>query len=147
MAVTSNRGWPLPDGTSTPDVPYWMQQLGQAIDDDLADSGWVNISVAAGVAGQAGAPPQVRKIGDQVFARWGWANTGLTTANTETVVGTVPSGFRPPRTCYLNIVGSTGNQYAMCVVASGTGVVSMRVGDAPSDYYLFPGELNGWFLT
>jgi hypothetical protein len=121
-----------------------MDQLGQAIDDDLADSGWVNIAIAAGKVGQNDLPPQVRKIGTQVFARWGWDPTGLTTPNSETAVGTVPSGYRPARTTYVNMVGSTGNQYAMAVINT-AGLVSIRVGNDALDYYLFPGEAAGWF--
>ena len=145
MATTTSRGWPLPDGSSVPDVPYWVGALGQAIDDDLADSGWVNISVASGKAGQAGQPPQVRKIGDQVFVRWGWDATGIP-VNTETVVGTVPAGYRPARTTYVNIVGSTGNQYAMALINT-SGVVSIRASSSGADYYLFPGETSGWFVN
>jgi hypothetical protein len=110
----------------------------------LADSGWVNVSIAAGKAGQAGQPPQVRKIGNQVFARWGWANTGLTAGGASVIAGTIPVGFRPARTCYINLVGSTGNQYAMAVIDPSTGNVTIRIATNAMDWYLFPGELSGW---
>lgn len=115
-----------------------------ALEIATADSGWVNVSIASGKAGQNGDPPQVRKIGKMVHIRWGWANTGLT-ANSEIVVGTVPDGYRPPRTSYINMVGSTGNQYGMALI-NPAGVVSIRTASSLADYYLFPGELSGWFL-
>lgn len=109
------------------------------------DSGWVNIAIAGGKAGQAGAPPQVRKEGKRVSARWGWDNTGLTTPGGAIVAGTVPDGYRPVRTTYINMVGSTGNQRAMAVIDPSTGQVTIRIGSAALDYYLFPGELGGWW--
>lgn len=115
-----------------------------ALEMATSDSGWVNVAIQSGKAGQAGQPPQVRRIGSRVYVRWGWDNTGLT-ANNEIIAGTVPSGYRPPRTCYLNMVGSTGNQYGMAVVAP-TGVISIRTAQNLADYYLFSGELSGWFL-
>ncbi|MER7070974.1 hypothetical protein [Terrabacter sp. NPDC000476] len=113
----------------------------------VTDSDWVSISVASGKAGQAGVPPQVRKVGNQVFIRWGWAGTGLTTPNASVVAGTVPASHRPTvQAVSFEILGSTANQRAMCVIDT-TGTVTIRIGAAPCDYYLFSGELNGWFVS
>jgi len=36
MAETTGREWPLPDQTtSPPDVPGWLRNLGQAVDDSF----------------------------------------------------------------------------------------------------------------
>lgn len=114
---------------------------------DVTDSDWVNISVASGKAGQSGSNPQVRKVGNQVFTRWGWSSTGLTTPGASVVAGTVPTGYRPTtQAVYFELLGSTGNQRAMCTIDT-TGIVTIRIGSNPCDYYLFSGELNGWFVS
>lgn len=41
MGATTNYGWPLPDGVSAGDVPYWMGQLGNAVDAELSEA-WVS---------------------------------------------------------------------------------------------------------
>jgi hypothetical protein len=35
MAITSNRNYPYPAPTADPDVPYWNQQLAEALDVDM----------------------------------------------------------------------------------------------------------------
>jgi hypothetical protein len=117
----------------------------------VSDTGWVNVAVASGKAGQAGSPPQVRREGKRTSIRWGWANTGIA-AGASTVVGTVPqyaadgvTTLRPPRTVYINMVGSTGNQYGMATVDP-SGVVTIRAASGLADYFLFPGELCGWWM-
>lgn len=102
------------------------------------DTGWVNVTVAGGFAAQAGDAPQVRRIGNIVYARGGWSNTGMA-INTTHNVGTIPAGSRP----LGNVVGragtSTGATQATMFVTP-AGAVQIRTGGALSAYYLFGGE-------
>lgn len=118
-------------------------QAGETIDADEinalhADTGWTDITISAGFAAQGTDTPQVRKIGGIVYARGGWANTGMAINNTYSV-GTLPAGFLPAR----NIVGRWGTATG---ATSGTlfittaGVVQVRTGGALSTYYLFGGQ-------
>lgn len=130
---------------STGTVKWAVAPDGSVISPNTADSGWQNVTIGGGFAGQTTQLPQVRKVGNQVNIRGGWNNTGLT-ANAEIAVGTIPVGYRPALLTLINMVGSTGNQYGMAVINT-SGAVSIRTGSAVADYYLFPGELDGWFVN
>jgi hypothetical protein len=137
MATTTNYGWPLPDPTAAPDVPYDLDQLGQAIDAEFADTGWVDVTVSGGFAAMAGAEkPQVRKIGPVVYLRGGWSNTGIAAANTTYTVGTVPSGYRPPSGCPT--VGACGSSVGAAIAGlhiDTAGSVQIRTSGTLGSYY------------
>lgn len=106
-------------------------------------TGWVDCSLAGGKSFMDGVPVQVRREGKKIYIHGGWTRAGIV-PETQISLGNVPSGFRPRRTTYINAVGSTGNQYGMFVITVG-GIIYVRSGAVVSDYYAFPGELNGWF--
>lgn len=55
------------------------------------DSGWLNLPLGSGIIVDGGLTPQYRKIGNRVFIRGSVKN--IVTGNT--VIGTLPVGFRP----------------------------------------------------
>jgi len=136
MAATTNYGWPLPDGTSLPDVPYWLAQLGNAIANQFADSGWVDVTVSSGFAAMAGAEkPQVRKIGNIVYLRGGWTNTGVSTANTAYNVGVIPVGYRPINSPLVGAAGSSAGNAVAGLHIQTDGVVQVRTASTLGSYY------------
>lgn len=59
------------------------------------DSGWQNISRASGYNAGSLGTPQYKKVGNQVFIRGSWS-TSNNIGNSPVVLGTLPSGYRPP---------------------------------------------------
>ena len=135
MATTTKYGWPLPDGTSLPDVPYWFGQLGNAIANQFADSGWVDVTVLPGFTAMAGVEkPQCRKIGSVVYLRGGWLNTGMSASGTFSV-GTLPDGFRP-LTPTVGVAGSsTGAASGAALHIIQTGNIELRLTSSVGSYY------------
>lgn len=60
-----------------------------------ADSGWQNISRASGYNAGSLGTPQYKKVGNQVFIRGSWS-TSNSIGSSSVVLGTLPSGYRPP---------------------------------------------------
>lgn len=97
------RGYPYPDGGVQPDVPYWLQQLAEAINDDVtalaADTGWVAPTFLGGWSSPT-YPVSYRRKGNEVWLR-GQAQPG---AGGD--IFTLPEGFRP--TYRITALVSTG---------------------------------------
>ncbi|MCQ2017300.1 hypothetical protein, partial [Clostridium butyricum] len=55
------------------------------------DTGWLNLPLSSGVVVDSGLTPQYRKIGNRVFIRGSVKNI----LNGNSVIGTLPVGFRP----------------------------------------------------
>lgn len=82
------------------------------------DSGWQNISRASGYNAGSLGTPQYKKVGNQVFIRGSWS-TSNDIGSSSVVLGTLPSGYRPPYdtrwivpengTGYIGRVGITTN--------------------------------------
>lgn len=55
------------------------------------DTGWINLPLSSGIVVDSGLTPQYRKIGNRVFIRGSVKNI----LNGNSVIGTLPVGFRP----------------------------------------------------
>lgn len=136
MPTTPN-GLPYPPGDATPDVPYWQQQLAEALDSIAGDTGWVDITLRPGFAWQNGNPAQVRRIGSVVYARWGWASTNMLPSESN-IVGDLPAGFYPAESVY--VMSSSSNAESPGVAVFGTsGDIQIRTGQTLGTYYLVSG--------
>lgn len=79
-------------GGSIESTVSMMMRLDDKIDDFMADSGWLPLSLAEGVtAANSGATPMMRMAGDRVYLRG--SITGISAANT--VIATLPVSFKP----------------------------------------------------
>lgn len=114
---------------------------------DDGDSGWVNCSVRSGFAMQSGRPPQVRKIGNRIWIRWGISSTGIATASTAYDVADAPVGYRPvDGTEYFNCISSStastggGGRWEI----NTAGVIKLTAPSSLGSYYLFESGA-GWF--
>lgn len=70
------------------------------------DSGWIDLSLATGITAHSVAnfPCQYRKIGNKVYVRG--CVVGVTTM--DTVVATLPEGFRPSKSFYNTTATNAG---------------------------------------
>jgi len=101
----------------------------------VVDTGWVNVPVSAGFGPDSVNLPRVRKIGNVVYARGAWNNTGLNASNTYSV-GTIPAGFEPVGAFFLAAGTNAGNITASFLVGSGTGNgIQLRVGPVVGTAY------------
>jgi hypothetical protein len=129
------------DVTGAPQETWDGSWRRHAFTSDLpADSGWVNVTIAAGFAAQGTEIPQVRKIGNVVQARGGWSNTGMPDPNTTYSVGTIPAGYRPaagyPVRGFpgMTSAGSTGR-----MVIDDSGAVTINTGGAVAGFFMMTG--------
>ncbi|GAA0639720.1 hypothetical protein GCM10009547_49530 [Sporichthya brevicatena] len=115
---------------------------GQILTADLLnveDTGWQDVTTLPGFAIQQ--QPQVRKIGDVIYMRGGWSNTGLS-ATTNHNVGTVPVGFRPPDGTHDLIIraGTSGGNSSGVFFVSASGNVQLRTSSTLGSYYICCGS-------
>lgn len=106
-----------------------------APDGVFTGTSWSGVTVNGGYAAQAGAAPEVRRVGKVVYMRGGWSNTGLT-ANSNQTIGSIPAGFRPPKDSQFAVFGSSGSALGGGFIAT-TGDVSLRTGATVASYYMF----------
>lgn len=145
MAATANRAWPLPDGTSVPNVPYWFSQLGNAIDAEHADTGWLNVPTAGGFTAMTGSEaPQVRLRHGVIYTRGGWTGAGMTANTVHTVVaaGGIPASCRPPASGspVLTTSGSSAGSALASLHIFNDGSVQVRTGATVGGYYKMDGR-------
>lgn len=114
-----------------------LQDEVDAKQDEIGDTGWVNVTIGSGFAAQSGQTPQVRRIGSVIYARGGWGSAGIASANTGYDVGTIPAGFRPPRTSQAVATGSSAARFGRLEITPSTGNVRLLTGPDLSTYYLF----------
>lgn len=101
MPETPN-GLPYPPGTGVPpDVPYWMQQLAEALDPSVADTNWQSLTWGSGWIDHAGRPPFVRRVGRLVMLRGQGAGT------TGTPMVTLGVGYRPAASFIIPCASAT----------------------------------------
>lgn len=101
----------------------------------ITDTGWQDIAVLATFAAVSTAErPQVRKIGNVVYLRGGWLNTGMAAAGTHNV-GTIPVGYRPPVATVCVGGSSAGGAAIASVHITTDGNVQVRVGATLGAYY------------
>lgn len=107
------------------------------------DTDWVDITISSGFTAQSHEErPQVRRIGNKVYCKGGWNNSGIATGATS-VVGTVPSGFRPLLTHFHRAGTSIGNADASILFQAG-GSIQLRTSSTASAYYFITGA--EWLL-
>jgi hypothetical protein len=146
MGTTPNRLIPYAEPSDPVATdPATDKAASEILDGLLFDTGWVPMTVKAGFAPQSGWTPEVRRIGNVVYARGGLMNTGMATSQAYSGVLTVPAGYRPIGVTWAGAAGtSTGSLIGNWIV-NGAGGVDLRTGPTLSAYYLLPGPV--WFLN
>lgn len=111
------------------------------------DTGWITIPIAPGFSAQSGAEiPQVRAVGDKVYARGGWSNGGMS-ANSTFVVGTVPAALMPSGLNALWRWGtSNGDASGTAIVSYTNGEIQCRTSSTLSAYFIIPAG-TFWFRS
>jgi hypothetical protein len=113
---------------------------------DAADTGWLPVAISPGFAAHATDPPMMRQIGNQVFLRGAWLNTGFAVLTNAYTVGTFPVGIGLPKVSYYLAAGANvGSSIAQFLIGSGTGnTVQWRGGGTAlaANYYW-----SGSYLT
>ncbi|TDE91591.1 hypothetical protein EXU48_15715 [Occultella glacieicola] len=126
-------GLPYPSGNDQPNVPYDVQQLAEALDPMVNDTGWVPIDVYAGYETKSGTPA-VRRIGPVVYARGVIGPTAGTMAASQTVyIGRVPVGFRVAESLWF-AAGTTAGQPAATLVQLSDGQIQARTPNLAVSY-------------
>lgn len=139
MGTTPNRAIPYVEPADAMNAyPAADKAQAERLDALLFDSGWVAVTVSAGFAAAAGAPPMVRRIGSVVYARGGWSSTGITTAAIY-AVGSCPSGYRPSLDVIARAGTDKGTAAASLFVAPGGGI-SLRTNGTASALFYFGGQ-------
>ena len=119
MPSTPN-GIPYPAGSDTPDVPYWNQQLAEAVDPYIGDTGWQEIPLAAGIVAGSRAP-SYRRRGGVVYLQ-GYFEAANIPAATDTDVGTLPAFMRPDSNLAFACASSTSDNagHRLRIYSNGT---------------------------
>ena len=105
------------------------------------DTGWVNITINSGFAGVASpSTPQCRRIGNVVYLRGQFSNTGIASVNDFTV-GVIPAGYRPPTTggnpMWLTFGSNAAAYYpSRWDIDPPTGNLRLRIGTLGNTYYV-----------
>lgn len=129
--------WPIPEGDDTPDVPYWLGQLGDAIDGTFDSTGWMDLVPASPFVAQAGLESlQVRRRGIDIELRGGVTNSGMVASGSYFIlgVGALPADCRPTRP----VVGTGGSSAAAAtpqVHVLQDGSVQLRLSATLGAYY------------
>ena len=84
------------------------------------DSGWINLSLSGATAFNSGLQPRYRKIGNTVFLEGEMKLTSSLAAGGATTIGTLPSGYRPPRNNQYICQGSGDAIWLFTVNSNGT---------------------------
>jgi hypothetical protein len=84
------------------------------------DSGWLNLSLSGATAYSTGLQPRYRKVGDTVFLEGEMKLTSSLAAGGVTAIGTLPSGYRPPRNNQYICQGSGNAIWLFAVNSNGT---------------------------
>jgi hypothetical protein len=101
MSETLNRGYPIPDPTVPADVPYVLQQLGQAIDTDVD----VILALLSDVAART--PYKQASGSDNVTVNYNVTNGTATVA--------LPAGFTVPPNVTVTINSAPGGNSSKIV--------------------------------
>lgn len=101
---TTPGGIPYPADSDVPDVPYWMQQQAEAVDQFIGDTGWVDGTVT--IAATTGSYIRARRVGEQVEVIVNISG-GATIPTGNSAIGNLPAGMAPSVTsrrlpAYLN---------------------------------------------
>lgn len=130
------RGYPYPAPGTAPDVPYDMQQLAEAIDDDITDlfvdTGWIAPTLLNGWTSSSYPVAYRRKGGNEVWLRGG-ASPG-----TGSDIFILPVGFRPAyRVTAIVSTGTSESIKRLAVEPDGRVVVTGTVTAATLDTIRF----------
>ena len=133
-ATTPNLSIPYPlAADSVASYPALAKQQAEKIEALVYDSGWVNVPLASGITAQSGIPFQVRRIGSVVYPRWGVNSAGIALSR-QTLIGTVPAGFRPLTSIYIPAATNTANMARANIEPNGT--IYLSTPATSSAYYL-----------
>lgn len=135
MPSTTDNSLPYPASTDSPDVPYHLQQLAEAIE-TMMSPGWVSCTVNSpyGLSGT----PAVRRIGSRVYMRYGIDNTGLSASTNYTSVITLPAGYAPDVNRYVLVASSAPGREGRSVIGS-DGEIDLYTNTAVGSYYRWDG--------
>jgi hypothetical protein len=132
MPETDKRNYPYPPGGVEPDVPYWMQQLAEAVDADIADltfdTDWIDLPITgAWVVSPGGA--RYRRKSNVVYMQ---VQLNARTWPENTSVAILPPGFRPKyRQNYVSQFGLWGESHNVQIESDG--VITARTGNSFSN--------------
>lgn len=125
--------------TDTKRLQMWNGTTWKLISTNSDDTGWVNCTVRATFAAMAGSEsPKVRRIGNVVWAKGGFLNTG-TAINNNYLVGDLPAAvggvsFAPPENDIRAAGTSAGNATADFFVRQDN-ILELRTGAILSGYF------------
>lgn len=101
----------------------------------FSDTGWLDITPAAGFAAMAGAEkPQVRKLGRILLFQGGFTNAGMAVNGTYAVSLALPTSTRPTQTAIVGLGSSAGAAVASGFLTS-AGIISVRTSATLGTYY------------
>jgi len=108
--------WRFGESDSTgPLFSDFLNLLGDTVRTMIGDSGWADLTPAAGwTAGTGANKPQVRRIGKTV-----WMRGGFTAGTAGTTCAVVGAGYRPATTAQFPAYSTANNLGLMVVFASG----------------------------
>lgn len=132
MPTTPKRAYPFPAGNVTPNVPYWLQQIAVAVENDVADltfdTGWMDLPLAAGwAATEWGA--RYRRKSNVVYFQVSLRPRSWTAGQ---IIATMPAGYRPIYRTYFsssydggvaNEIQLNSNGQLTVIKAGNTGVI------------------------
>jgi hypothetical protein len=109
MPNTPKSNLPYPASTGVPpNVPLHLQQLAEALDALVQDSGWIDVAFSAGYMSWPSEPVKIRRVGRVVQMIGLVRNTAGTTLPTaQTGMFSIPIGFRPAQTIFADVTGSS----------------------------------------
>jgi len=138
MRLTTNNGWPVPEGDDPPDVPYWMGQLADAQDATFDVIPWTNLPIVGTFTPMAGLElPQYRRDGKVVTLRGGVLNTTMAASGSYFIVaaGGLPASCRPLMPSLGGGGSSVGGAALPGVHVLQDGSVQLRLGTVLGAYY------------
>ncbi|MGN7705042.1 hypothetical protein [Cellulosimicrobium sp. 22601] len=119
---TPNRGYTTPDPDDTPDVPFWVENLANGIDDDLGDAFGTSPVLASGtlaLSSGSGACSWER-VGRLVVVRFD--NTRTVAVGVATIATGLPAAIRPVGGDAFGGGWLDGNYAGTAIVTSGGAV-------------------------
>lgn len=139
MGTTANRAIPYVEPADQLNVyPAADKAKADRIDALFGvDTGWLAVTIQPGFAADPSAAPMMRRIGNIVYLKGGWAATGLSVSQTATV-GVFPASIPKPVTSYhlpAGVTPTTAPGYFLIGSGAGTSIQIRTTGTLATAYY------------